>query len=409
MDDEIKAAALAKRKEILCLVKQKIDEVLNPNKPEYLPSLSKEDIFQDVGITKEQYQLALSMSPDSDYDLHLKRPIDSCFTNNYFIAGIKGFAANVDLQPVFNHYKCITYVCSYFTKDETKCSQAIKNAAKEANLSIKDRLRKIGAAFLSSREVSSQECVYRCMPELWLRKIFPKTVFVSTDLPEKRLRVAKSQQELDELDDDSTDMYKSNIIERYSIRPNIIPSVNDVCLAEFAAYYYKDYKSDVSETMDAQPEILTDDIIMQLHQNLSHSTSLPGKIRLMNGKEIMKCRKVKAVIRYHTPNETKEPEQYFHHLLMLYYPWRQETELLGNEQTYMSKFYEPEVQAVVEHNKNTFDPDSDAVTEALETLRNSDLTTMCSYDAINRGFNSSRVAGRSTRLQWADYPLGVFT
>ena len=52
-------------------------------------------------------------------------------------------------------------------------------------------LKKIGAAFLSSREVSSQESVYRCMPELWLRKIFPKTVFVSTDLPEKRLRVAK--------------------------------------------------------------------------------------------------------------------------------------------------------------------------------------------------------------------------
>ena len=32
-----------------------------------------------------------------------------------------------DLQPVFNHYKCITYVCSYFTKDETECSQAINN------------------------------------------------------------------------------------------------------------------------------------------------------------------------------------------------------------------------------------------------------------------------------------------
>ena len=391
MDEEIKAAALAKRKEILCLVKQKIDEVLNTSKPQYLPTLSKEDIFQDVGITKEQYQWALSISLDSDYEVHLKRPIDSCFTNNYFIAGIKGFAANVDLQPVFNHYKCITYVCSYFTKDETECSQAIMNAAKEAkeakeaNLNIKDGLRKIGAAFLSSREVSSQECVYRCMPELWLRKIFPKTVFVSTDLPEKRLRVAKSQQELDELDDDSTDIYKSNIIERYSIRPNIIPSVNNMCLAAFAAYYNKEYKSDVSETMDAQPEILSDDIITQLHQNLNHSTSLPGKIRLMNGKEVMKCRKVKAVIRYHTPNKTKEPEQYFHHLLMLYYPWRQETELLGNEQTYMSKFYEPEVQAVVEHNKNTFEPDSDAVTEALETLRNRDITTLCScsYDAIN--------------------------
>jgi dipeptidase len=54
------------------------------------------------------------------------------------------------------------------------------------------------------------------MPELWLRKIFPGTVFVSTDLPDKRVRVAKSQQELDELDDESTDIFKSNIIQRYT-------------------------------------------------------------------------------------------------------------------------------------------------------------------------------------------------
>ena len=56
----------------------------------------------------------------------------------------------------------------------------------------------------STQEVSSQECVYRCMPELWLRKIFPGTVFVSTDLPEKRVHVTKSKQELEDLDDDST-------------------------------------------------------------------------------------------------------------------------------------------------------------------------------------------------------------
>ena len=53
------------------------------------------------------------------FNIYLRRPVDSCVINNYFVAGIKGFAANVDLQPVFNHYKCVTYVCSYFTKDET--------------------------------------------------------------------------------------------------------------------------------------------------------------------------------------------------------------------------------------------------------------------------------------------------
>ena len=214
MDEQIRCNLLTRRQEILCKVKQKIDDVLNPSRSTYLPSATTEDILNSLGITKEDYQWALSISPDSDYELHLKRPLNSCFINNYFIAGLKGFAANVDLQPVFNYYKCITYVCSYFTKDETDCSQAIINAVKEAkqsNLSIRDGLRKIGAAFLSTHEVSAQECVYRCMPELWLRKIFPKTVFVSTDFAENRVRVTKSQQELDQLDDDCTDIFKSNI------------------------------------------------------------------------------------------------------------------------------------------------------------------------------------------------------
>ena len=110
-------------------------------------------------------------------------------------------------------------MCSYFTKDESECSQAIMNAAKEAkdsNMDIRDGLKKIGAAFLSTREVSSQECVYRCMPELWLRKIFPSAIYVSTDLPDKRVHIAKCQEELEELDDESTDVYKSNIIECYA-------------------------------------------------------------------------------------------------------------------------------------------------------------------------------------------------
>lgn len=45
-------------------------------------------------------------------------------------------------------------MCSYFTKDETECSQAIMNAAKEAraeNMTVAEGLRKIGAAFLSKR------------------------------------------------------------------------------------------------------------------------------------------------------------------------------------------------------------------------------------------------------------------
>ena len=183
-------------------------------------------------------------------------------------------------------------------------------------------------------EIKEEEESYGEFATVWLRKIFPKTVFVSTDMPDKRIRVAKSQEELDELEDDSTDIYKSNIIERYSIRPNYISSANNMCLAEFAAYYYKDYKTDIAETADAQPEVLNDNMIEQGHRTTTEDTSsFPNKIRLLNGTEVMKCRKVKAVIRYHTPSKSKEAEKYFHHLLMLYYPWREETELLCDQHT----------------------------------------------------------------------------
>ena len=111
------------------------------------------------------------------------------------------------------------------------------------------------------------------------------------------------------------------------------------------------------------------------------------KIKLMNGNEYMKCRKFKAVLRYHTPNKRKKPESYFHHLLMLYYPWRDENNLMASDQTYTSKFYEPDVQTIVEHNRAIFEPDADAISEAFETLR-SNPHNIHSYDQINDQENS---------------------
>ncbi|XP_078375419.1 uncharacterized protein LOC144658809 isoform X2 [Oculina patagonica] len=381
-DDE-KATILEKRNEILCSVKKKINENLDPSKSNYDSSITADDLLAMCKVSKEDYKWALSISADTDFELHIKRPINSCFINNYFEAGIKGFRANVDLQPVFNHYKCITYVCSYFSKDETECSQAIMNAAKEAkadNLNIRESLKKVGSAFLSCREVSAQECVYRCMPELWLRKTFPRTVFVNTGLPHERCRVAKCQQEIEALEEDSTDIFMSNIIERYSDRPNI---VDQLCLAEFAAYYYKDYKQNPDEFNDVQPNVLSDQLVESNHDSNSESI-LPPIIKLINAQEIMKLQKVKAVIRFHTPSKTKEPEKFYHHLLMLYFPWRKESDLLGRgDQLYLTKFQDPVVNAKVETNRRMFEPNAEAVDMALQMLSENAVRNIQSYDAIN--------------------------
>ena len=61
--------------------------------------------------------------------------------------------------------RCVTYLCSYMTKVEKHCSEAIRAAAKEArkeSLDLKQSLKKIDAG----REVNPQEYVYGCLPEL---------------------------------------------------------------------------------------------------------------------------------------------------------------------------------------------------------------------------------------------------
>ena len=102
----------------------------------------------------------------------------------------------------------------------------------------------------------------------------------------------------------------------------------------------------------------------------------------MNTNEKMKQRKIKAVIGYHKPNKHKEPELYFCHLLMLYYPWRHEGTLLDSDDTYVSKFYETNVKNIVEHNREMFEPDAEAVTEALEWLRNNQNDIIHSCDSF---------------------------
>ena len=313
---------------ILTKVKKFIDEFLNPSdKVNHRSDMTVDDLLHYLHIDKIEYYNCLSVASGVDYEIHLKRPLNSCLINDHNPIVLFAWQADMDIQSVSNHHKCVTYLYSYMSKGETHCSEAIRVAAKEAkkdNLGLKDSFKKIGAAFLSSREVSSQECVYRCLPELWLRKTFPGTVFINTALCEQRVRTMKSKEQMAGLDDDSTDIFNSNIIERYSDRPDrnfmngIYSGVENLFLAEFAAFYYKQYQTENDKANDNQPVVLSDDLLENQHVDSGYRLS--KKIKLMTKRETMQCRKVRAVVRFHTPSKTTEPEKYCHHILMLYYP-----------------------------------------------------------------------------------------
>ena len=75
----------------------------------------------------------------------------------------------------------------------------------------------------------------------------------------------------------------------------------------------------------------------------------------------IRCRKVRRILRYHEPNKVLQLEKYAHHFLVLFYPPRDEQELLlGYPPLYQNKPLEPGVQNVVKSNKIKFKPYGDS-------------------------------------------------
>ena len=123
---DVKLQKMQQRNNILKKVKNYIDNELNPSKKNFLDS-TKEDyeelksideILASLEISKHDYEEALSISDDNDFQIHYKRPPNSCFVNNYFCDGLMAWEANMDIQPVFNHYKAVAYMCAYLSKSE---------------------------------------------------------------------------------------------------------------------------------------------------------------------------------------------------------------------------------------------------------------------------------------------------
>ena len=162
MSENMKHSVLSKRKDILSKVKDYINNHLNPARVNFWK------FWKNLILLKKNLS-ALQISDDQDFQLHLKRPTDSCFVNNYFDVEHLASEANINIQPVFNYYKAITYMYSYQSMEEGEYLQDIKQAFKETlekGASYHEQMKTIDHAYLSKMEHSLQEAVYHIMPEL---------------------------------------------------------------------------------------------------------------------------------------------------------------------------------------------------------------------------------------------------
>ena len=141
----------------------------------------------------------------------------------------------MNIQLVFNHYRAVTYLRNYLSKQEDECSQAIKQAVKEAaenNLDNYQQIKSVSHAYSSKRKCSLQESVYDIIRAKWFRKIFPGVIYANSDLPEKRLKMILSEKEIAELPDNNTDLFKRKMIDLYIDRPSF-EIIEYLCFAIF--------------------------------------------------------------------------------------------------------------------------------------------------------------------------------
>ena len=126
---------------------------------------------------------------------------------------------------------------------------------------------------------------------------------------------------------------------------------------------------------DYQLEELDDEIV----EHISNSDYLyPKDIKLLSN-EKMKCRKTPCVLQYCVPNKETKPEEYAHHILFMYYPFKDEKELLsGNPPTYASKLSEPGVIDLVNQNYSVVKPFDTSVDNTFLRL-SSDIDNMDPY------------------------------
>ena len=124
---------------------------------------------------------------------------------------------------------------------------------------------KLSDAFISARQLSVQETVYLCLPEWWLRKYFLRITFINTSLPNDRIRILKSKTEVDELNDESSDIFQTSITEKkYQRVSGSNNTVKNICLAEFAAWY----TTKTIDQNDYQPSQLPENVSFEMSSRL---------------------------------------------------------------------------------------------------------------------------------------------
>ena len=312
--------------EALQVVRKTLD---NKDTPE---DITLEDLLEKANVSLDTYVNGLKICSRGN-SVVMKRCPSECWINTYNPDIIHAWKANMDIQYILDPYACVMYIASYMLKSEAAMGELLKNVCRECRgEEIRVQLRRIQSVFLNHRELSAQEAAYRIL-SLPLKQLSRTVVFVNTSPKEDRVTMLKPSSQLNQMEDDSENIYLTSLIDRYAARPD---SLDSLCLAEFAANYSHKASGEGDEDFE-EDDILPS--LKEVEELEVEGVRRHARIKLKNGLGTMRKRTRQAIIRFHKFNIEKEPEKLYRSKLMLYMPWRDEaTDILAGYVTFRSRY-----------------------------------------------------------------------
>ena len=137
-------------------------------------------------------------------------------------------------------------------KDEKAMGHLLKGISQEVrNKNFHVQLKKIGATFLTHRELSAQGAVYHIL-SLPMKKLSRAVKFIDTSAIQNRCGVLHNKEAIEQLDDHDSNIFQKSLLDDCKQRPDLLETM---CLAEFVASYKVVYKieNNDSDNDDALP------------------------------------------------------------------------------------------------------------------------------------------------------------
>ncbi|XP_028036181.1 uncharacterized protein LOC114247409 [Bombyx mandarina] len=284
-----------------------------------------------------------------------KRNFDELMTDTFnpYLAGEVN--SKIDIQFILDEHSCADYVVEYINRS----ARGMGDLRRELTTMMQEhpeqdytgQLKALSVKMLNAVEMSAQEAAWYLLRQR-MSEASRQIVYIPTVWPTERQCCRKRRQQMDRegIDEDSTDVWTKNIIQRYEERPE---SLEQVYLAEFASWY-----ANASDFLNEEDDVHADDD--------EDSEAIP-ETRTSRASKEYRRRPLGRIIRYRR-YDIDDTDNYKREMVLLYVRFRNEMSEIVDQNKFLQLFDENEDTIMERHRLFETNINIENVVKELEVM-----------------------------------------